>query len=148
MKRALVLTLIVLALIGVADSSYLAARHYSGEDVVCNIGGHVFGDCSTVTNSEYAVVAGVPVAVAGAGYYFALLILAASMVTYDDKRLRKLFIVIASLGLLGSLWFVYLQLFVLNSICVYCMVSAVTTTLLLLVALVDHRLVYKSSGVV
>lgn len=139
MKHALVFLLVILALIGVADSSYITAQHYRGEDVVCNIGEYEVGDCSTVTSSEYSTVVGVPVALLGAIYYFVLLVLAASMTTYDDKKLRQLFTAIVSIGFLWSAWFVYIQLFVLNAICVYCMVSAVTTTIMLALAIFGFR---------
>src|SRR5438105_13833579 len=50
----------LIALIGLADATYLTVTHLTGEDVVCGS-----GFCSGVFGSVYATVAGIPTAAFG-----------------------------------------------------------------------------------
>ncbi len=117
---------IALSFLGFSDATYLTAKHYLGSPVTCII----FEGCEKVTTSPYSIVFGVPVALLGALYYAAILILAVAY--WDSKRIGilKLLAVITPAGFLASLWFVYLQLFVIKAICFYCIVSAATSTAL------------------
>lgn len=116
----------VVAFLGFLDSVYLAVKHYLGTSLKCPI----FGGCDVVTASKYAAVAGIPVALAGAVYYLAILVL---VVIYFDSRKEIVLRGAARLTLLGflaTIWLVYLQVFVIKYICFYCMISAITSTLL------------------
>lgn len=117
---------IALSFLGFSDATYLTAKHYLGSPVTCIL----FEGCEKVTTSPYSVVYGVPVALLGALYYATVLILAVAY--FDSRRISilKLMAAITPAGFLASLWFVYLQLFVINAICFYCMVSAATSTAL------------------
>jgi len=137
--KALSITLIIFAFIGFVDASYLTAQHYGGDSVVCEIGGHSFGNCNDVLDSEYATVVGIPVALIGAIYYFTLFVLSTYFFTEKKQELLKLITLISGAGFLATLYFVYLQLFVLNAICIYCMVSAVATTLLFIVSILASQ---------
>ena len=55
------------AIIGIADSIYLAVHHYTAEPVPCGI----TGGCETVLTSSYAEISGIPIAAFGALAYFA-----------------------------------------------------------------------------
>src|ERR1700730_6630443 len=57
----------IVALIGLADPTFLTFTHHTDEDVVCGS-----GDCSAVLGSVYATVAGIPTAAFGALAYFAV----------------------------------------------------------------------------
>lgn len=137
--RFLILTLIVVSCIGFIDAVYLTAEHYSGGSVVCQIGEHALGDCDSVLSSSYATVAGIPVALGGSIYYFALLVLAAFFLTAHRRELLLAIIATSGVGFLATLWFVYLQLFVLSAICLYCMVSALATTTVFITSLVAQK---------
>lgn len=120
----------VVALVGVFDALYLTVEHLSGNSVRCMI---VTG-CDEVLQSSYATVAaGVPVAAVGALAYFAAFSLATlAACGYDGAR--RLLAPLVAVMFLATLWFVYLQAFVIRAFCFYCLVSAaVTTTLTLLV---------------
>ncbi len=122
---------LIIAAIGFSDATYLAAKYYLGEPVTCSI----LGGCEQVTSSVYATVEGVPVALAGAVFYLFLLL---SAVAYIDTKWRIFSWMMTRctiFGFLASLWFAYLQIFVLRAICLYCMVSALTSTLLFLLSI-------------
>ncbi|OGF60822.1 hypothetical protein A2656_01085 [Candidatus Giovannonibacteria bacterium RIFCSPHIGHO2_01_FULL_44_100] len=113
------------------DASYLAVKHYLGEPVVCSL----LEGCEEVLTSKYAIVAGVPVALFGVFYYLAVFIL---IILYWDTGKTQFLRFAAYLTILGfaaSLWFVYLQLFVIGAICLYCMASAITSTILFMLGL-------------
>ena len=124
------LAVAAVAAVGLADASYLTAEHLSGNSVRCMI----VSGCDTVLQSSYATVAGgVPVAAAGAAAYFAVFSLA-TLAAFGHGGARKLLVPLVALMFLATLWFLYLQAFVIEAFCFYCLVSAgVTTTLALLV---------------
>jgi len=83
-----------------------------------------------VTSSSYSEVFGIPVALFGSIGYVLMLLCA---LFYFDVRRKSVLLYISFLSAIAfaaSAWFVYLQLFVLHAICQYCMLSAVTSTLL------------------
>jgi len=135
MKRSVIVILVLLSLVGLIDASYLVASHYNGSAVVCDVGSASFGECDTVLSSTYSSVAGIPVSLVGVVYYFLLLVLSSFLLSARSSKVRNTIRVISGLGVLASLYFVYLQLFVLHSICVYCMVSAVTTTVIFVLSM-------------
>ena len=118
------------ALAGLADASYLTAEHLAGNSVRCMI---VTG-CDEVLQSRYSTVWGsVPVAAVGALAYFAAFSLA-TLAAYGYDGARRLLVPLVAVMFLATLWFVYLQAFVIHAFCVYCLLSAaITTTLTLLV---------------
>ena len=56
------------------------------------------------------------------------------------RALKKAISIMAVLGFLASLWFVYLQIFVIKALCEYCITSAIFATMLVLLA----HLLYRS----
>ena len=120
----------LVALVGLLDASYLTAEHLSGNSVRCMI---VTG-CDEVLQSSYSTVAGgVPVAALGALAYFAVFSLS-TLAAFGYDGARRLLAPLVALMFLATLWFFYLQAFVIHAFCFYCLLSAaVTTTLTLLV---------------
>ncbi|MBV9926664.1 MAG: hypothetical protein JOZ96_16715 [Acidobacteria bacterium] len=120
----------LVALVGLADATYLTVEHLTGQSVRCM----VVSGCDEVLQSSYATVAaGVPVAAVGALAYFAVFSLA-TLAAYGYGGARKLLTPLVAVMFLATLWFLYLQAFVIRAFCTYCLISAaVTTTLTLLV---------------
>ncbi|MEX1061832.1 MAG: vitamin K epoxide reductase family protein [Patescibacteria group bacterium] len=125
LKRLFPFLILALAILGFLDAVYLTAQHYLGFTLTCPITG-----CSAVLKSSYAAFLGFPISLYGAFYYLAILV---SAVAYLDTR-KEVFLLGAALitipGFLITLYLIYLQLFVINSICLYCLISATTTTAL------------------
>src|SRR3990167_745687 len=114
------LVLVLASFLGFLDATYLTVEHYLGVIPPCSI----INGCEKVLTSPYATVGGVPVALAGAVYYLAVFLLA---LAYLDTRNGRLMVVAAYLtpvGFLASLVLVYLQVFVIGALCLYCLVSA------------------------
>lgn len=121
------ITLAVLALAGLAIATYLTIVHYQGDDPVCLAGGE---GCAEVQDSEYAELAGIPVPVIGLVGY--LTILAVAALPGDPGRFGGLFVTLV--GAAFSLYLTYLELFVIDAICQWCVASAIVMTAALIVA--------------
>jgi uncharacterized membrane protein len=121
----------VVSLIGLADSIYLTVEHLSGRSVRCTL----TSGCSEVLSSPYATVRGYPLAGLGALAYFAFFSLA-TLAAFGYRGMGKLLLVLVSAMFLTTLWLFYLQAFVIQHFCQFCLLSAsVTTTLLVLIIL-------------
>jgi len=122
----------VISLVGLADAIYLTIHHYTGEKVPCSI---VEG-CEQVLTSSYAEIAGIPLAIFGAAAYFAAFSLAI-LAAFGNLRAWMLFGVQVILMFVFTVWLVYLQWFVIEAFCQFCLLSAGTTFLLFVIYLVS-----------
>ena len=114
---------LALALAGIAIAGYLTWVHYADTQSVCVGGG---GGCERVQTSDYAELAGIPVAVLGLAAYAALL--AAFALPGQTALLGAAFVSLG--GFAFSLYLTYVELFVIDAICQWCIASAVVMTLL------------------
>lgn len=118
------------ALIGLADSIYLTIKHYTGEQVPCSI----VAGCEQVLTSSYAEIAGIPLAIFGAAAYFTAFSLAI-LAAFGNRPMWKLFGVQTILMTIFSVWLIYIQAFVIEAFCQFCLLSAATTFSLLIIYL-------------
>ncbi len=128
--NSVVIFLLIVALIGFADAGYLTVEHYSNLTPPCAIGG-----CETVLTSAYSSIAGIPVSLLGAIYYLFILVGIVAYLEGKHEKLLRLALLVVILGFIAELWFVYLQAFVIHVYCLYCMGSAITTTILFVAAI-------------
>ena len=133
--------LIIVAILGFLDASNLTVAHYLKTPIPCGL---VEG-CDVVTTSTYSEIAGVPVALLGALYYLAILILSIVSIEKADRRLLRYTSYLTWSGFLASLYFVGIQLFVLKAICLWCMGSAITSTALFVLGLFVIKLLNADS---
>lgn len=124
--RALELAARALTLAGVAIAGYLTWVHYADLETVCVGGG---GGCERVQTSDYADLAGIPVALIGLGGYAAIGV----SLLVRDERARLVGATLALVGLGFSAYLTYLELAVIDAICQWCVASAMTMTLLAIV---------------
>ena len=126
----------IVSLAGLADATYLAVQALTGETLGC--GGSP--DCFRVLGSSYARVAGIPVASFGVLAYFSVFAFA-TFAAFGYTRVRIFLIVTIGAMFLATLWFLYVQAFLLHAYCRYCLFSAATTFLLsgLVIALPPGR---------
>jgi uncharacterized membrane protein len=110
------------ALIGLGIATYLTIVHYAGGSPVCAIA----HGCSVVQHSDYAAVAGIPVAVLGLAGYVAIL----ASLARDDETARTATAFIALAGLGFSAWLTYVEVGVLHAICIWCVGSAICMAVL------------------
>ncbi|MDO8601600.1 MAG: vitamin K epoxide reductase family protein [bacterium] len=128
--KKLAIAFTVFAAIGFFDSTYLTMKRLFGGVVPCLTGG-----CELVATSEYAVILGIPVALLGAIYYLSQLILIIAYFESKSTVPLRLAAQLTIIGLLASLYFVSLQLFVIHAICDKCMLSAISSTVMFFLGL-------------
>ncbi|HEX2717954.1 MAG TPA: vitamin K epoxide reductase family protein [Gemmatimonadaceae bacterium] len=105
--------------------------------ITCSI-----GSCETVQTSRWATFLGLPVAAWGVGYYLAVLAvtIAGSTDRWADSRgVSLVLLALTGWGALFSAWLTYLELFVIDAICQWCVVSALLSLVLLVLAVLDYR---------
>jgi uncharacterized membrane protein len=106
---------------GFVVSAYLTIVHYRGYVSPC----YVVQGCETVQTSEYAVVLGVPVALAGAVFFGLMFYLAVGLLRARSRALVRVFKVLAFLGALATIPLFLLQAIVLEAFCTYCVATEV-----------------------
>jgi uncharacterized membrane protein len=126
-ERSLRIAAGVLALIGIAVATYISIAEFGGGTPVCLAGGH---GCETVARSHYSHLAGINVAVIGIGGYVVLMICA--LVPGDAGRFGGFLTALVGFGF--SAYLTYLELFVIDAICQWCVASAAVMALSLAVA--------------
>jgi uncharacterized membrane protein len=125
-----------LAVAAMGVAAYLTYTHYAGKPVACIVG----HECQTVQQSEYATMAGVPVALLGG-------LAAAALLAVALSRLRGLSLAVewASLAAVSlttmsvafAAYLTYVELFVLDAICIYCVTLASIFTTSWIISLSD-----------
>ena len=119
--------IVTLTVLGLLAAGAALHEHYNTGTSPCSINDR--WDCGVVNHSQYAVMAGVPVAAIGIGGYLLLLALAL-------KNARRALLVFAALGLVFSLYLSHIEASVLQVWCVYCVFSLAMISLIAISGLV------------
>jgi len=141
--RSIIVTLfMIVSFVGLADAGYLTYEHYAEIPLPCSN----FA-CETVTTSEYSVLFGViPLALLGVFYYLGVLMTSVYVYLTEKTNVLKVLSLFTGLGLITSVYLVYLQVSVIHAICIYCMASAGTSTLLFVLGMV-YLQVFKNKDI-
>ncbi len=139
----LIIGLITVAFLGFLDATYLTVKHFSGTDLNC----YILDGCNEVTNSEYAEIFGIPVALFGALYYLTVMVLSILYLDLKKKFFLKLIPFLTTFGFLFSIILIYLMLYVIDALCIYCLGSAFTSTLLFILSIILFKKLRANSHV-
>ena len=137
----------LLSIFGIIVSGYLTYDYYSTLNSVCDIN-ETF-QCSSVSESEYSELLGIPVAMLGLfGYSFLSFI---SFGLYSNNSLlgkikknaqikkiisaRTLFF-FSAMALLFSLYLTYAEFFLIKALCVFCLMSQ---AIILTIAIISYQ---------
>jgi uncharacterized membrane protein len=123
----------VLAVIGLLVAGYLSFAEVTRTEIACSLHSASGGNsCADVNNSIYAKIGPLPVAILGLGGYLAIL----GVLIFETRlpilvRRGKLFVFgMALFGFLFSMYLTAIEAFVLQEWCQWCIISAITMTLL------------------
>ena len=100
------------------------------------------GSCETVQTSKWATLLGIPVGAWGVAYYIAVLGVALAGLTpalAERPAVSRLLVAMTGFGLLFSIWLTYLELFVIQAVCQWCVISAILATALFAISWLDLR---------
>jgi uncharacterized membrane protein len=111
------------AAFGIGVAAYIAIAEAGGGAPACLAGG---GGCETVASSSHSELLGVNVAVIGIVGYALLLVTA--LLRGDGARMAGFGLALFGFGY--TVYLTYLELFVIDAICQWCVASAVLMTIL------------------
>jgi len=129
-----------LAMGGVVLALYLALYKFGliGE-LSCSV-----GSCETVQTSRWSVLLGLPIAAWGVGAYLLVLVLALvglQPAWADSRAIAWALVAVNAWNVLFSGWLTYLELFVIDAICMWCVISAVLMLVIFILSVLDLRAV-------
>lgn len=131
MQRVLAKSFILLSFVGIIDAGYITVKAFTGGTVVCPL----TGGCNGVLQSSYSQILGYPVAFYGLIFYSLIFVLSFIYLDRGNKHIFTALTLLPAVGFLFTLWFLYLQAFVIGAYCFYCLVSAGLSTILFAFAL-------------
>jgi uncharacterized membrane protein len=135
---------VVLSALGVLVSGYLSVKRFTGGSLACTR----WAECDVVNNSVYAKIYGVPVAFIGLAGYLVIMCLALAALQTEGATQRRLLALgfLLALGGFGfCVYLTYLELYVIEAICAWCVVSAILITLLAIVGGINLRRTTRQS---
>ena len=118
---------LLFSLIGTGIAGYLTYAHFDKGALVCSAS----GGCHTVQESQYATIGPIPIAALGLGMFLVVAFLATVRI-YDLSILssENATMIVWGITLTALLYYAYLtyiELFVLEAICQWCVGSALAT---------------------
>ena len=126
--------IVILAILGMGVSLYLAITHYLGFAVPCDL----THGCETVLNSKYSVLFGLPVAVWGVAYFSAVVV--GALMANHYNIWKTLLAWLLGVGALVALAFLCIQFFVIKQVCQYCLLTDLTSVALFIWDLnIEHQ---------
>ena len=126
------LILAVLDVVGLVVAGYLSIVEIGGGVPVC---GPIKG-CAEVALSDYSRIGGVPVAVFGVALSVTLLILALAWWRTNIYGLLLAHYGLSLVGVVFDGYFLYLQVFVIEAVCIWCVTYEISLLLRFLIAFV------------
>lgn len=150
MKHKTFMIVVILSIFGIIDTSYLLYEHFAKIVPPCSVN-LSFIDCGEVLNSVYSQIAGIPVSLFGLIYYSFILGFSLSWLKLRSIRVMKILSLLSTCGFSVSLFLMYVQLFIIGKVCLYCTLSAILSIGIFLIIQVagvfQKRLTCLSSGV-
>ncbi|MGQ9573152.1 MAG: vitamin K epoxide reductase family protein [Dehalococcoidia bacterium] len=128
--------LAVLAIAGMGVAAYLTYSHYADQPIACA----GLSGCEAVQNSEYSEMAGIPVALLGVLFCAGLLGLVlgrAARLPLTGEWGSLVAFSMTSVGVAFAAYLTYIELFVVEDICIWCTSFAGIVAVAWLIALVD-----------
>ena len=119
-----------LATIGLYDAILLTVEHYTRRGLPCTLS----GGCERVLTSKFSEFGGVPTAALGIVFYLVVLFAIMYYVTNQQRPNKYLMLGWGAIGFVTSLGLTSIQAFIIKAWCQYCLLSALTSTLIFLTA--------------
>jgi uncharacterized membrane protein len=135
LKNKLIIYSTVLAFFGFLDSLYLTILHYKNIIPPCSV--HL--GCEKVLTSAFSMIGPIPMALFGAVFYLAVILICLLIVVEDRKQFLRFFHFAVLVGFLVSVVLFFIQLLILRSFCQYCLLSEIIATGLLFLSLLKIR---------
>lgn len=122
---------LALATVGLYDATLLTVQHYTKLGLQCNF----TGGCERVLTSKFATIGDIPIALGGVGFYLLVLFMMLVAVMNQQRPNRYFMLGWGAIGFVVSLVLTGIQAFIIKAWCQYCLLSALTSTLIFLTAI-------------
>ncbi len=136
----------IIALAGIGVAGYLTYVETQSVEAICG----PVGDCNAVQNSSYARIFGIlPVGIMGLIGYVAILIAWGIQKVRQDKWASYAQLAMLAMALFGTLYSIYLtyvEIWVIEAVCMWCVSSAVLITILMLLSVQPAIVALDSLG--
>ena len=142
LRKHIPLILNILILIALFDTSYLTYKHFFEPYAICAVS--IFGDCGKVLDSSYSIIFGMSLALLGLIHYLYLGMLLQAVRVIGDMIYKRLLFIQSAIGFILSMYFVYLQFFVIKSLCQYCLLSALISSAIYLFIRIEYKEDYRA----
>lgn len=134
MDKRLTQIALFFTVVGLLVSIYMTIYKFTNNDKMC-IGS---GGCSVVNASRYSEVSGIPVALFGVGGYAAILGLL--LLEHKNKFLEQngtmLFFGLSFTGFLFTVWLIYVEIALIESLCPFCLTSQASMTIIFIISVI------------
>lgn len=114
-----IFTLLLFSFIGLIDSIYLTIYHFYGETPMCPTEG-----CETVLTSSFSEIQGIPISILGVLFYSLIIFIVFFL---KNRKVTIFLLIFSTLGLFISISLLFIQLFIIKSLCFYCLISLGTS---------------------
>jgi uncharacterized membrane protein len=136
MKKKLLITFIILALLGFATSLFLTVEHFIDSKGACDINATI--SCSLVNSSIYSEIFGVPVAIFGMFWFMGLFLFAWKAYTKKDKKNDKRLIYWNIMGFIFVVWLVTAEI-LLKAVCPFCTIVHIIVLSTLVLSIYSYK---------
>ena len=126
MRAEFITTLIVLSLLGLIDSGYLALSRKRRKTLACPIG----HECNEVLESKWSRIFYVRNEKLGIIYYLVILAFGIYFIFNGETTVINILFYISLIGVLFSAFLVFVQAKIIKNYCFYCLISAIISLLI------------------
>jgi uncharacterized membrane protein len=128
---------LVLCVLGLGVAAYLTFEHYTASrTLACSDNGAI--NCLKVTTSTYAKVLGIPVALLGLLFFVAMTALCLpALWRSTNPNVRRIRLAAAAVGMVSVLYLVWVELFRVDAICLWCTAVHVLTFALFALVVIE-----------
>lgn len=117
----------ILGVIGFLDSAYLTILHFQSVIPPCTVKG-----CEKVLTSEFSTIFGIPLSLLGVAFYITIITLSLLNNFKINSTLQRFLKITSAVGFSISILLLIDQIFVIQAICQYCLISLATSTMIFL----------------
>ncbi len=110
----------ILSIVGIGIALYVTQSFVRKVGIVCATSG-----CELVRKSPASYIYGIPIPAVGLVGYGVVAILAFLRTSSPNKNLLKGIMGITGFGVAFTLWFTYIELFIIKGICMWCVLSTI-----------------------
>ncbi|MDP3184672.1 MAG: vitamin K epoxide reductase family protein [Anaerolineales bacterium] len=125
---------IMAAILGVLDAAYLFVLKLTSITALCLNS----GDCVTINASRYSEIFGIPVSLLGLLAYLAIIGIHAleTRSRFFEQNGNLLVFGLSLAGVVFSAYLTYIELYVIDAVCPFCVASAIFITIIFVLSIV------------